>query len=156
MASLPVRSTFLSLPLRLRASAIIHWSCPLMLLNSSSAHFSKASMVSESTRNIKLFVELFFAILLNIIYKLSGPDYDVCKLPATIRQQNSPTTHPSIHQQLTKKLILSSERSLVIDIGEFDTPKSHLYPHSCILERYYVCSIKQIRPPYCQISHLHD
>lgn len=43
-------------PLRRRASARIHCSCPLMLRNSSAAHSSSASIVAASTRSTKLFV----------------------------------------------------------------------------------------------------
>ena len=44
----------LSRPLRRRASAMIHWSWPLIERNSSSAHASRASIVAASTRRTKL------------------------------------------------------------------------------------------------------
>lgn len=59
---LDVYIVFLALPLRLSASAIIHCSWPFMLRNSSSAHLSRASIVSALTRNTKLFVLFSFAI----------------------------------------------------------------------------------------------
>lgn len=53
---------FFALPLLLRASAKIHWICPLTERNSSSAHASIASIVALSTRRIKLLVvDSFFA-----------------------------------------------------------------------------------------------
>lgn len=49
-------------PLFFRASAMIHCSCPFVLLNSSAAHFSSAFMVSVSTLSTKLLIEdSFFA-----------------------------------------------------------------------------------------------
>ena len=54
---------FFSLPLLRNASLMIHWSCPLVLRNSSAAHFSMASIVAASTRKTKLLVVFsFFAI----------------------------------------------------------------------------------------------
>ena len=47
-----------SLPFRRSASSISHWIWPLMLLNSSAAHFSMASMVLPSMRRTKHFVLL--------------------------------------------------------------------------------------------------
>ena len=53
---------FFTLPLRRRASAMIHCSWPLILRNSSSAQRSRASIVAASTRNTKLLLSAFFAI----------------------------------------------------------------------------------------------
>ena len=54
-------------PLRRKASAIIHCSCPLVLRNSSAAHFSMASIVSASIRSTKLFVLDSFAAIMNCL-----------------------------------------------------------------------------------------
>ena len=53
---IPGRRRYFFRPLLRRASAIIHWSCPLTLRNSSAAHFFRAAMVSASTRRTKLSV----------------------------------------------------------------------------------------------------
>lgn len=60
--SFSVLRGFFSRPLFFSASAMIHCSCPLVLRNSSAAHFSIASIVSASTRRTKFLVEdSFFA-----------------------------------------------------------------------------------------------
>ena len=53
-----------SLPALRSASAMIHCSWPLVERNSSSAHASMALIVSESMRNIKLFVFVSFLAIL--------------------------------------------------------------------------------------------
>lgn len=60
---LSIRCSFLflgSLPALRSASEIIHCNWPLVERNSSAAHASMALIVSESMRNIKLFVVVSF------------------------------------------------------------------------------------------------
>lgn len=53
---------FFRRPLRRRASAMIHWSWPLIERNSSAAHSSSASIVAVSIRSTKLLLLFSLAI----------------------------------------------------------------------------------------------
>ena len=72
---MPARTAFLgNRPLLRRASVIIHCNCPLVLRNSSAAHFSTASIVAASTRRIKLLVVISFLGIGNDVLQPAGAD----------------------------------------------------------------------------------